>query len=124
MSNPQKMTPEMLFSQEKTYTYDLEIPITYLIQLNLLNDISFKYIEEYLPFDESCVDFEWEGVSNGCEWEFDIHYKFTLYNFKKNLEKVFIGEINNINTSSPNALIFMELREIYDESFSNEENDE
>ena len=47
--------------QEETYELNAEIDFEYLIKMNLLDNIEFKYIEGYLPFEEiPVIDFEWE----------------------------------------------------------------
>jgi hypothetical protein len=110
--------------EENTYEYYIECEFDYLVRLGLLDNIPFKYIKDYLPFEEiPVVDFEYACLGNGCAWEFDVAYKFTLsYNEGKE-DKIFTGKIEGINTSSPNAIIFMELGE-YTNFNADEEEDE
>ena len=41
--------------QEETYEYCAEIEFEFLKKLGLLDNIQFKYIEEYLPFEDAAV---------------------------------------------------------------------
>jgi len=116
------MTNSPMKQQEETYELTAEIEFEFLKKLGLLDNIQFKYIEEYLPFeDKAVIDFEWEGMDNGCEWEYNVKYRFTLENEEKKIEKTFSGVIENINTSSYIALIFMELDEYYENQKEEEE---
>mgnify|MGYP004215568625 CR=1 FL=1 len=109
--------------QEETYEYCAEIDFEYLKKMNLLDKKEFKYIEEYLPFEDiPVIDFEWEGIDCGNGYEYNVKYRFTLENEKKKLEKTFSGVIERINTSSYLAYIFMELGEYYENQ--QEENEE
>tara|TARA_R110001599_G_scaffold105412_8_gene266637 strand:- start:3385 stop:3993 length:609 start_codon:yes stop_codon:yes gene_type:complete len=109
-------------NQQETYEYCAEIEFEYLKKLGLLDNIEFKYIEGYLPFEDiPVIDFEWELINNSNGYEFNVKYRFTLENEEKKLEKTFSGVIENINTSSYFAIYFMELREYYEDQQEEEE---
>ena len=112
-------------NQQETYEYCAEIEFEFLKKLGLLDNIEFKYIEEYLPFeDKAVIYFEWEGMDNGCEWEYNVKYRFTLENEEKKIEKTFSGVIENINTSSYLAYVFMELDDYFEDQQDTEEEEE
>ena len=112
-------------NQQETYEYCAEIEFEFLKKLGLLDNIEFKYIEEYLPFeDKAVIYFEWEGMDNGCEWEYNVKYRFTLENEEKKIEKTFSGVIENINTSSYIAYVFMELDDYFEDQQDTEEEEE
>jgi len=103
--------------QEETYEC--------LKKLGLLDDIEFKYIEGYLPFEDiPVIDFEWELIGNSNGYEYDVKYRFTLENEEKKIEKTFSGVLENINTSSYLAYLFMELGEYYETQQDTEEEEE
>ena len=119
------MTNSAMNQQEETYECNIQIEFEYLKKLDLLDNIEFKYIEGYLPFeDKAVIDFEWEGMDNGCEWEYNVKYRFTLENEEKKIEKTFSGVLENINTSSYLAYVFMELGEYYENQQDTEEEEE
>jgi len=108
--------------QQETYECKAEIDFEYLKKLDLLDNIEFKYIEEYLPFEDfSVIDFEWELINNSNGYEYNVKYRFTLENEEKKLEKTFSGVLENINTSSYLAILFMELGEYYENQKEEEE---
>mgnify|MGYP003145730390 CR=1 FL=1 len=111
--------------QEETYELNAEIDFEYLIKMNLLDNIEFKYIEGYLPFEEiPVIDFEWEYMKNGCGngYEYNVKYRFTLENEKKKLAKTFSGVIERINTSSYMSIMLLELQDyIYQDTEEEEE---
>jgi len=46
--------------EENTYAIHIECDLDYLVRLDLLDNIPFKYIKDYLPFEEiPVVDFEY-----------------------------------------------------------------
>ena len=107
-------------NQEETYECSAVIEFEYLEKLGLLDNIEFKYIKGYLPFDEShFIDFEWQHKckltqtkgslmsNNMCDW--DVKYKFTLENEKKNIKKTFSGVFENIHTTWYIDYIFMKI---------------
>jgi len=109
-------------NQQETYEYCAEIEFEYLKKLGLLDNIEFKYIEGYLPFEDiPVIDFEWEGMDCGNGYEYNVKYRFTLENEEKKLEKTFSGVIENINTSSYLAYVFMELDEYFEDQQEEEE---
>jgi len=111
--------------EENTYAINIECDLDYLVRLDLLDNIPFKYIKDYLPFEEiPVVDFEYSYLDNGCAWEFDITYRFTLYYNEGKENKIFTGKIEGINTSSPNAIIFMELGEYTNDNEEEEDEEE
>jgi len=111
--------------QEETYECNAEIEFEYLKKLDLLDNIEFKYIEGYLPFEEfASIDFEWELINNSNGYEFNVKYRFTLENEEKKIEKTFSGVLENINTSSYFAIVFMELGEYYEDQQDTEEEEE
>ena len=121
------MTNSPMKQQEETYECNAEIDFEYLKKLDLLDNIEFKYIEGYLPFEEiPVIDFEWEYMKNGCGngYEYNVKYRFTLENEEKKLEKTFSGVLENINTSSYLAILFMELGEYYENQKEEEEEEE
>ncbi len=112
-------------NQQETYECNAEIEFEYLKKLDLLDNIEFKYIEGYLPFEEfSSIDFEWELINNSNGYEFNVKYRFTLENEEKKIEKTFSGVLENINTSSYFAIVFMELGEYYEDQQDTEEEEE
>ena len=118
------MTNSDMKQQEETYECNAEVELEYLKKMDLLDNIEFKYIEGYLPFDEiPVIDFEWELIGNSNGYEYDVKYRFTLENEEKKLEKTFSGVLENINTSSYLAYIFMELGEYYETQKEEEEED-
>jgi len=119
------MTNSPMKQQEETYEYSAEIDFEYLKKLDLLDNIEFKYIEGYLPFEDfSVIDFEWEIINNSNGYEYNVKYRFTLENEEKKIEKTFSGVLENINTSSYFAIIFMELGEYYENQQETEEEEE
>jgi len=109
--------------QQETYECSAEIDFEYLKKLDLLDNIEFKYIEGYLPFEDiPVIDFEWELIGNSNGYEYNVKYRFTLENEEKKIEKTFSGVLENINTSSYFAYLFMELGEYYENQ--QEENEE
>ena len=119
------MTNCPMKQQEETYELNAEMEFEYLKKLGLLDNIEFKYIEGYLPFEDiPVIDFEWELKDNSNGYEFNVKYRFTLENEEKKIEKTFSGIIENINTSSYFALIFMELREYYETQQEEEEEED
>ena len=59
------MTNSDMKQQEETYECNAEVELEYLKKMDLLDNIEFKYIEGYLPFDEiPVIDFEWELIGN------------------------------------------------------------
>jgi len=119
------MTNSAMKQQEETYEYCAEIEFEFLKKLGLLDNIQFKYIEEYLPFeDKAVIYFEWEGMDCGNGYEYNVKYRFTLENEEKKIEKTFSGIIENINTSSYLAYVFMELDEYFEDQQEEEEEEE
>ena len=79
------MTNTTMKQKEETYEYCAEIEFEFLKKLGLLDNIQFKYIEEYLPFeDKAVIYFEWEGMAECVSmWEYNVKYRFTLENEEK-----------------------------------------
>lgn len=102
--------------EENMYVNNVECELDHLLRLGLLDNIPFKYIKDYLPLEDiPVVDFEYTYLNNGCAWEFDVRYRFTLYYNDDKDCKTFTGKIEGINTSSSNAIVFSQLDEYIEE---------